>query len=148
MISQSLKDADMLKLRPMKRLTAFAVISVSLAFAQTSPPAAPATIAISGDIPKPLTITASDLAAMPREKATVPEQDGTQVEYEGVTLREILKRAGALGDKLRGKALSTYILAKAKDGYQVVFTLGEIDAEFGNELILVADKRDGKTLFG
>jgi hypothetical protein len=86
---------------------------------------------------------------MPREKASVPEQDGTEVEYEGVSLREVLKRAGApLGGQLRGKALASYVLAKAHDGYQVVFTLGEIDAQFGNEQIIVADKRDGKPLFG
>ena len=30
----------------------------------------------------------------------------------------------------------------------MVFTLGELDAAFGNEQILVADKRDGKPLFG
>ena len=30
----------------------------------------------------------------------------------------------------------------------MVFTLGEIDAQFGNQQILVADKRDGKPLFG
>ena len=103
---------------------------------------------VTGDVPKPLTLKAEDLAAMPREKASVPEQDGTQVEYEGVPLREVLKLAGLPLGKLRGKSLSTYILAKAHDGYQVVFTLGEIDAEFGNEQILVADKRDGKSLFG
>ena len=69
--------------------------------------------------------------------------------YEGVPLREILKRAGVpLGKELRGKALASYILAKAHDGYEVVFSLGEIDATFGNESILVADKRDGKPLFG
>ena len=108
-----------------------------------------ATLTVTGDIPTPLTLKAEDLAAMPREKGTVTEQDGTTVEYEGVPLREILKRAGApLGNQLRGKALASYILAKAHDGYQVVFTLGEIDAAFGNEQILVADKRDGKPLFG
>jgi hypothetical protein len=32
------------------------------------------------------------------------------------------------------------------DGYQVTFTLGELDPQFGNESILVADKRDGKPL--
>jgi hypothetical protein len=70
------------------------------------------------------------------------------VEYEGVPLRDVLKKAGLPLGKLRGKALTTYILAKAHDGYQVVFTLGEIDAELGNQQILVADKRDGKALFG
>jgi len=132
------------------RFPILAAIWIGLAFAQAPPPqGGPTTLTINGDIAAPLTLKAEDLAAMPREKATVPEQDGTQVEYEGVPLREILKRAGApLGNQLRGKALATYVLAKASDGYQVVLTLGELDAAFGNEQILVADKRDGKPLFG
>ena len=110
---------------------------------------APAVLAVTGDVAMPLSLKAEDLAGMPREKAMVAEQDGTQSRYEGVPLREILKRAGApVGEQLRGKALASYVLAKAHDGYQVVFTLGEIDAAFGNEQILVADKRDGKPLFG
>ena len=48
---------------------------------------------------------------------------------------------------LRGKALASYILATASDGYQVVFTIAEVAQEFANEPILVADKRDGKPLF-
>ncbi len=110
---------------------------------------APATLAITGDIPAPVTLTAADIAAMPHETVTVPEQDGTKIDYQGVPLREILKRAGApSGKDVRGKALSTYILAKAHDGYQVVFTIGEVTPEFGNASILVADQRDGKPLFG
>jgi len=135
------------------RLSIPAAISLGLVFAQapqTQPqaPVGPATLAVTGDVPTPLTLKAEDLAAMPREKALIPDQDGTEVEYEGVPLREILKRAGApLGGQLRGKALASYILAKAHDGYQVVFTLGEIDAQFGNEQIIVADQRDGEPLF-
>ena len=30
----------------------------------------------------------------------------------------------------------------------LVFAFGELDAEFGNEQILIADTRDGKSLFG
>jgi DMSO/TMAO reductase YedYZ molybdopterin-dependent catalytic subunit len=133
------------------RFSTLAAISLGLVFAQAPQPetTGPAILAVTGDVPTPLTLKAEDLAAMPREKAFIPDQDGTQVEYEGVPLREILKRAGApLGGQLRGKALASYILAKAHDGYQVVFTLGEIDAAFGNEQIIVADKRDGKSLFG
>jgi DMSO/TMAO reductase YedYZ molybdopterin-dependent catalytic subunit len=108
-----------------------------------------APLTIKGDIPAPLTLTADDIAKMPHETVAIPDQDGTKINYEGVPLREILKRAGApLGSDLRGKALTTYILAKAHDGYQVVFTIGEIAQEFGNASILVADKRDGKPLFG
>jgi DMSO/TMAO reductase YedYZ molybdopterin-dependent catalytic subunit len=126
------------------RFSILVAISAGLAMAQTA-----ATLAVTGDIATPLTLKAEDLAKMPREKASIPEQDGTTVEYEGVPLREILKQAGApLGNQLRGKALASYVLAKAHDGYQVVFTLAELDAAFANEKILVADKRDGKPLFG
>lgn len=106
------------------------------------------TLVVSG-ASSPLTLTADDLSKMPRETVTVPDQDGTKVVYEGVLLREILTRAGApLGKELRGKALASYVVAKARDGYEVVFTLGEIAPEFGDQMILVADKRDGKALFG
>ena len=61
----------------------------------------------------------------------------------------MLARAGApLGKELRGKALATYVLAKARDGYQVVFGLAEVDASFANKPILVADTRAGKPFAG
>ena len=122
------------------------MLAAVFATAQTT---APAELVVRGDLSTPLTLKASDLAAMPRETVSVPDQDGTKVAYDGVPLREILKRTGVpLGKELRGKALASYVLAKARDGYQVVFSLGEIDSEFGNESIIVADKRDGKPLFG
>ncbi len=110
---------------------------------------ASAVLSLSGDVPSPLQLKADDLAKMPRETVSVQEEDGTKVQYESVPLREVLTRAGApLGKELRGKALASYVLAKAHDGYQVVFGLAEVDASFANETILVADKRDGKPLFG
>jgi DMSO/TMAO reductase YedYZ molybdopterin-dependent catalytic subunit len=122
------------------------LLSVASALALAQTPAG--TLAVTGDVTTPLTLKAEDLAAMPREKVSVSEEDGTKTEYEGVALREILKKAGApLGNQLRGKALASYVLAKAQDGYQVVFALGELDQAFANEQILVADKRDGKALF-
>jgi DMSO/TMAO reductase YedYZ molybdopterin-dependent catalytic subunit len=84
---------------------------------------------------------------MPRQTISLPAADGSKTVYEGVLLREILQKAGVpSGGKLRGKALTTYVLATARDGYQVAFTLGELDPQFGNETILVADTRDGKPL--
>jgi DMSO/TMAO reductase YedYZ molybdopterin-dependent catalytic subunit len=105
-------------------------------------------VAVTGDVPTPLTLAASDFAAMPREQAEVTEQDGTKSTYEGVPLQEILKKAGLpIGRQMRGKSLAGYVLAEAKDGYQVVFSLGEIEPTLGGAKILVADKRDGKALF-
>jgi hypothetical protein len=110
-----------------------------------APPAA--VLAVQGDIARPLALTADDLAKMPRETASVPAPDGSKIVYAGVTLLALLQKAGApFGKQLRGKVLTTYVLAKAQDGYQVIFTLGELDPDFGNESILVADHRDGKPL--
>lgn len=58
---------------------------------------------------------------MPRATAVVPGKNGAKTEYEGV-------------------------LAKARDGYQVVFGLAEVAPELANEPILVAGTRDGKPL--
>jgi hypothetical protein len=129
---------------------AFFAALLGLATAQTpAPNSAAPELTVRGDIPVPVILKADDLARMPRETVSVSDQDGTKVNYEGVALREILKRAGVpLGKDLRGKALASYVLATAHDGYQVVFSLGEMDDAFGNESILVADKRDGKALFG
>jgi DMSO/TMAO reductase YedYZ molybdopterin-dependent catalytic subunit len=104
-------------------------------------------LAVTGDVPTPLDLSASDLAAMPREKAEVTEQDGVKMTYEGVTLQEILKKAGIpFGRQMRGKALAGYVLAEAKDGYAVVFSLGELDPDLGGTRVLVGDKRDSKPL--
>jgi DMSO/TMAO reductase YedYZ molybdopterin-dependent catalytic subunit len=120
------------------------ILLASLVWAQ-APPAA--VLAIQGDIASPLSLTAEDFAKLPRETASVPAPDGSKIVYEGVTLRTLLQKAGApFGKQLRAKVLTTYVLAKAMDGYQVMFTLGELDPDFGNETILVADKRDGKPL--
>ena len=52
-------------------------------------------------------------------------------------LHEVLKRAGVpLASELRGKALASYLLAQAQDGYQVGFSL------------LLADTTNGKPLSG
>jgi hypothetical protein len=60
-----------------------------------------------------------------------------------------LKRAGvAQGSELRGKALTNYVLAEAQDGYQVVFSLAELDPAFIDNEILLADTANGKPLFG
>jgi DMSO/TMAO reductase YedYZ molybdopterin-dependent catalytic subunit len=127
----------------MKYLVALGLLA-GLLWAQ-APPAA--MLAVQGDLASPLSLTADDLAKMPRQTATVPAPDGSKIVYEGVTLLAVLQKAGVpFGKQLRGKVLSTYVLAKAMDGYQVVFTLGELDPDFGNETILLADKRDGKPL--
>jgi hypothetical protein len=70
------------------------------------------------------------------------------VTYEGVLVGELLKRAGStLGGDLRGNAVATYVVASAADGYQVVFSLAELDPAMTVSEIIVADTIDGKPLF-
>lgn len=109
---------------------------------------APSTIQVTGAVKQPLTLTADDLAKMPR--ATVKtSNNGLETVYEGVWLYEVLKRAGVpLGGELRGKALTDYLFVEAKDGYQVVFSLAEVDPAFTDSEMLLADKADGKPLVG
>lgn len=109
---------------------------------------APATLQITGAVKQPLTLSADDLAKMPR--ATVKTtSNGMETVYEGVWLHEVLKRAGVpQAEALRGKALASYVLAEASDGYQVVFSLGELDPAFIDNEILLADTANGKALFG
>jgi len=95
-----------------------------------------------------LTLGADDLAKMPRASVRTTN-NGMETVYEGVWLHEVLKRAGVpQGGELRGKALAGYVLAEAQDGYQVVFSLGELDPAFTDNEILLADTANGKPLFG
>ena len=106
------------------------------------------TIQVTGAVKQALTLSADDLAKMPR--ATVKTTSGgMETVYDGVWLHEVLKKAGVpLGGELRGKALSSYVIAEAQDGYQVVFSLGELDPSFIDNEILLADTANGKPLFG
>jgi DMSO/TMAO reductase YedYZ molybdopterin-dependent catalytic subunit len=105
-----------------------------------------ATIVVSGDVAKPLTISAADLKTMARTTVVLPERDGV-VKYSGVLVAEILARAGTpLGRDLSGPALTTYVLATAKDGYQVVFSLAELDPAFSSSDVIVADAANGEPL--
>lgn len=95
-----------------------------------------------------VTGAADDLAKMPRASVETMN-NGMETVYQGVWLHEVLKRAGVpQGEALRGKSLSTYVLAEARDGYQVVLSLGEIDPAFTDNKILLADTANGKALSG
>jgi len=106
------------------------------------------TVQVTGAVKQPLTLTPEELAKMPRASVTTVN-NGMQTVYEGVWIHEVLKRAGVpQGEALRGKALASYVLAEAQDGYQVLFSLGELDPAFIDNQILLADTANGKPLFG
>ncbi len=104
-------------------------------------------LTIAGDVTAPLSLAPEQLKTFPRTKVEVKE-DGRTLVYEGVLVGELLRRAGVpLGTELRGNAVASYVVANASDGYQVVFSLAELDPGFTSNEIIVADTIDGKPLF-
>ena len=95
-----------------------------------------------------LALTAEDLGKMPRATATLTA-DGNATTYEGVLLYDLIAKAGwQFGRGMTGKGMASYLIATARDGYQVVFALAEIDPMFAGEKVIVADKADGAELPG
>ena len=117
--------------------------------AAQAPASSSTTLTVGGDVATVLTLTSTDLTLMPRVRLEATSEDGTTHAYEGVLVGELLKRAGApVGAELRGSAFATYVLASASDGYQVVFSIAELDPAFTSNDIMVADIVDGKPLTG
>jgi len=103
---------------------------------------------ISGTGIATIKISARDLSAMPHLKLGVREpHKGEMQHYEGVRVSDLLAKAGVpLGEKLRGRGLATYVVAKASDGYAVVYSIAELDPAMTDNQVIVADTMNGKPL--
>jgi hypothetical protein len=112
----------------------------------TTKPATSLSVAGAGVESKEFDLAA--LNALPRTTVKVKDNDGTEVVWEGVRISEILISCGMeLGNhSLRGSRLAEYLLAEATDGYRVVYALPELDAEFSDRVVIVANQCDGKPL--
>lgn len=104
-------------------------------------------IKVEGEVTKPMTLTATDLSKMKRVDAVMKDRDGKENNYSGVSVYDILKLAGVTMDKeLHGENLSKYLMVRAGDGYEVLFSLAELDPNFTDRVIILADQIDGKPL--
>jgi hypothetical protein len=113
-------------------------VAISL-LAQTEP-----SITISGEVSRAVTFKKSDLAAFETQTFKAKDRDGKEHEFAGVALFELLKKAGvANGGQLRGENLAKYVIIQAADGYEVLFSLPEIDPEFTSQVVLLATQKDG-----
>ena len=82
-----------------------------------------------------------------QRRTIVTEDRGVRVEFQGFALRDVLIEAGIpFGDALKGPALTRVIIASARDGYRVAYAIAELDATFTDQVVLVADRRDGRPL--
>jgi DMSO/TMAO reductase YedYZ molybdopterin-dependent catalytic subunit len=104
---------------------------------------------VSGEVTGPLSLNAAEFAKLPRKTVRAKGHDGVESQYQGVPLIEILAKAGVpTGKEVRGKAMALFVVVEASDGYRAVFALAELDSEFTDRVILLADRRDDKPLSG
>lgn len=105
------------------------------------------TVSVSGEVITPLNLSVQDLSAYKQISHKVKDRDGKEHEFKGVALIEVFEKVGVTtGSKLRGKNLAKYVLIKAEDGYEVIYSLPEIDPEFTDQVIMLATEKDGKPL--
>lgn len=104
-------------------------------------------LTVKGEVTKPLNYSAADIAAMKHITLKAKGHDEKMHSYSGPLLFDVIKASGqAQGKDLRGKNLAKYLLVKATDGYRAVYALPEIDPEFTDKTIILADQVDGKPI--
>jgi len=129
----------------MKKILLFSTLLFALVF--TSAALQCQQLTVQTDSGKEVVLSLAELETMPHIKVTVPEHSSGPVEFEGVTLKSVLEKAGvAFGESMKGKRLTNCLLVEAADGYRVVIALPELDPAFTDKQTLLAFLRDGKAL--
>lgn len=97
---------------------------------------------VSGDVVTPITYTASDLpGSLTASTVTVASTGGTLPgsTFTGVSLLDLLNQSVIDVDPaIKNDILREIVVATATDGYQVVFSMGELLTKFGNQPDLLA----------
>ncbi len=92
--------------------------------------------------------TAPKLAQLPHETIQVTnERTRAPESYSGVPLMALLVEVG-VPQKLKGKDFRLYVVAEGRDGYKVVYSLGEVSPDVHDGSVLLADSVDGRPLAG
>lgn len=87
-----------------------------------------------------------DLRALSLDTVSIAPHSGPRVVYRGVTLAQLLARAGSPVDSLRVGKVGWAILTTSRDGYRVVFSAAEVDPRLGPSQVWVVFEGDGKPL--
>jgi len=99
-------------------------------------------LSVAGAVDHPSSSTVSDLQAMSATTQTdsFSSAGASQTHtYTGTSLWGLLSAAGIQVDATRkNDVLNRYVLATGADGYKAVFSLGEINPDFGNRASIVA----------
>lgn len=97
---------------------------------------------VGGAVANPTPYNLARLQALPAVTQTVSFVGGGVSQthaYTGASVWGLLDKAGiAVDPAVKNDVLNKYVLATGSDGYKVVFSLGELNPEFGNRQSLVA----------
>jgi PEP-CTERM motif len=96
---------------------------------------------VGGAVVTPKTYALADLQALPAITQTATFLAGNSPQthtYTGASLWGVLDTAGIVVNSNKNDVLSRYVLATGSDGYKVVFSLGELNPNFGNRPDLAA----------
>ncbi len=104
------------------------------------------TVVVKGEDGKTESFDVAALAKLPQHEVHA-EAHGKAVSCSGPTLSDVLVKVGApQGEALRGKQLSLYVKASARDDYRVVYSLAELDAASHDDVPILTTRCDGKML--
>ena len=139
-----------------------ALLAVAFAAGVTVAPACPAraqgtaspgyasTFRLRGQVAHPQTYSLPLLAALPATRQTVFFYTGAgpvDASYTGVLLWDLLNTAGLITNPaIKNDLLRQRVVVTGNDGYQAVFSLGELAPQFGGEQVMVAYAVDGAPL--
>jgi DMSO/TMAO reductase YedYZ molybdopterin-dependent catalytic subunit len=104
-------------------------------------------IKVEGEVTKPLKLELAPLTKMQSVTVNLKDRDGKEHPYVGVPVVKILEMAGVTtGKQLRGENLTKYVMVKCADGYEVLFSLAELDTSITNKIPILAYMADGNML--
>ena len=128
-------------------------LCVALAGAGTALAQPTAAVAIGGNVAEAKSLTVEDLMRLPaRQVEYAPRRGGETANepsaarhYTGALLRDVLNAAKPSESKPR-ELRKSYVVAAASDGYEVVFSWGELFLSPIGEAVFVVYERDGAPL--
>lgn len=101
---------------------------------------------VSGAVQHPQALSLPDLRAMPESEQSW-QRDGQTHRARGVDFLALVDRAGLkLDAAVKNQRLRFAVVAEAADGYEAVFSLGELTPELGGKSALIAYEQDGAPL--
>ena len=107
------------------------------------PAATPVTITYGG---KSTVWTVPKMAELPHKTITLHNEHlNADQTFSGVPLIQLLIPLG-VPEKPKGRDFRLYLVAEGRDGYKVVFALGEVSPDVHDGTVLLADSVDGKPI--